>query len=67
MAAAGGSQFYVENRHQSDDGLYMDLMGWSPDVWVFRDAASSCLLERPYELNFISLAMPNLHIVKAVS
>ncbi len=42
-------------------------MAWMPDVLVFRDVASGHLLEHPYELNIISLAMPNLCIIKAVS
>ncbi len=67
MATAGGCQFYVENRRQSNDGLYTDLMVWMPNMRVFRDMASSRLLECPYELNIISLAMPNFHIIKAVS
>ncbi len=67
MAATGGSQFHTENCRQSDDGLYMDLIAWTPDVREFRDMATSRLLEHPYELSIISLAMPNLHIVKVTA
>ncbi len=42
-------------------------MAWTPNVQVFQDVVTGRLLERPYELNIISLAMPNLRIIKAVA
>ncbi len=54
---------YWENR-RSSDGLFTNMMAWTGGVQVFRDSSNGRLLIHPYEINIISLATPNLQIVK---